>query len=117
MKRRLFVIAGAMWLASAGLSVVSAKGPQALPSTPPTDSAHYSGVVKQYCVTCHNDRLKTAGLSLEKLDLANVSAGAEAWERVVRKLRRGAMPPQGVRRPDQATNDGLIAWLETEIDQ
>ena len=54
-----------------------------------------------YCVTCHNDRLKTAGLSLQTLELANVPAHAQVWEKVVRKLRSGEMPPPTVRsRPD-----------------
>src|SRR5579862_5236982 len=70
----------------------------------------------QYCVTCHNQRLKTGGLALDTLDAANVPAGAEVWEKVVRKLRAGAMPPVGMPRPDQATYHSLIAWLETELD-
>ena len=73
--------------------------------------------IQQYCVTCHNQRLKTGGLSLDTLDIANVQANAETWESVVRKLRVGAMPPHGVRRPDQKTTDSLIAWLEGELDR
>jgi len=73
--------------------------------------------IQQYCVTCHNQRLKTGGLSLDTLDIANVQASAETWESVVRKLRVGAMPPHGVRRPDQKTTDSLIAWLEGELDR
>ena len=68
-------------------------------------------------MTCHNARLKTAGLSLDPLDLANVPGDADMWEQVVRKLRVGAMPPHGARRPDAATTDGLIAWLEGELDR
>jgi mono/diheme cytochrome c family protein len=74
-------------------------------------------VINQYCVTCHNQRLKTGGLALDSLDLANVPQDAETWEKVVRKLRAGAMPPQGVRRPDDATYHGLTAWLENELDR
>ena len=73
--------------------------------------------IQQYCVTCHNQRLKTGGLSLDTLDIANVQASAETWESVVRKLRVGAMPPHGVRRPDQKTTDSLIAWLEGELER
>jgi Protein of unknown function (DUF1592)/Protein of unknown function (DUF1588)/Protein of unknown function (DUF1587)/Protein of unknown function (DUF1585)/Protein of unknown function (DUF1595) len=51
------------------------------------------------------------------MDLEKVSEGAEVWEKVLRKLRTGAMPPQGARRPDQPTYDGLIAWLEAELDR
>ena len=69
------------------------------------------------CVTCHNQRLKTGGLALDALDIANLQPHAETWENVVRKLRVGAMPPHGVRRPDQKTTDSLIAWLEGELDR
>jgi uncharacterized protein DUF1592/uncharacterized protein DUF1588/uncharacterized protein DUF1587/uncharacterized protein DUF1585/uncharacterized protein DUF1595/cytochrome c len=77
----------------------------------------HKATIDQYCVTCHNQRLKTGGLSLDTLDIANVHANAETWENVVRKLRVGAMPPHGVRRPDQNTTAGLIAWLEGELDR
>ncbi len=56
-------------------------------------------LIDQYCVTCHNQRLKTAGLVLDTLDLAKIPADAETWEKVVRKLRTGAMPPPGLPRP------------------
>ena len=69
------------------------------------------------CVTCHNDRTRIGGLSLQSADLANVPAGAETWEKVVRKLRAGSMPPQGAPRPDKAALDGFAAYLETTIDK
>jgi cytochrome c551/c552 len=74
-------------------------------------------LLDQYCVTCHNERTKTAGLMLDKMDPANVSANTEAWEKVVRKLRAGMMPPQGMPRPDAATYESLTATLETELDR
>ena len=77
----------------------------------------HKATIDQYCVTCHNQRLKTGGLSLDTFDIANVHANAETWENVVRKLRVGAMPPQGIRRPDQQTTDSLIAFLEGELDR
>jgi hypothetical protein len=77
----------------------------------------HKATIDQYCVTCHNERLKTGGLALDGLDLANVHAQAETWENVVRKLRVGAMPPHGARRPDPKTTDSLIAWLENELDR
>ena len=77
----------------------------------------HKATIDQYCVTCHNQRLKTGGLSLDTFDIANVHANAETWENVVRKLRVGAMPPHGVRRPEQKTTDGLIAFLEGELDR
>jgi Protein of unknown function (DUF1592)/Protein of unknown function (DUF1588)/Protein of unknown function (DUF1585)/Protein of unknown function (DUF1587)/Protein of unknown function (DUF1595)/Cytochrome C oxidase, cbb3-type, subunit III len=74
-------------------------------------------LINQYCVTCHNEKAKTAGLMLDKLDLDNVGSHAETWEKVVRKLRVGAMPPQGMPRPDRATMDGLAASIETSLDR
>jgi len=74
-------------------------------------------VIDQYCISCHNDRLKTAGLSFEKLDFTNVAASADIWEKAVRKLRVGMMPPQGARQPDDATRQSLVSWLITELDR
>jgi Protein of unknown function (DUF1587)/Planctomycete cytochrome C len=70
----------------------------------------------QYCVVCHNQRLKTATLELDKADLAQVPQRAELWEKVVLKLRTGTMPPAGARRPDAATYDAVASWIETQID-
>src|SRR6267378_4531624 len=74
--------------------------------------------ITTYCVTCHNDRLKTGQLSLEKMDFDNIPAGAEVWEKVIRKLRASAMPPQtALKRPDQAMADAFASYLETTIDR
>jgi hypothetical protein len=72
--------------------------------------------VTRYCVSCHNDRLKTSGLSLEKLDAANAAANPEIWESVARKLQARAMPPQGARRPDEATYRTLESTIEQSLD-
>src|ERR1700690_469076 len=74
-------------------------------------------VLDQYCVTCHNEKLKTAGLMLDKLDLAHVGEHAEQWEKVVRKLRAGMMPPAGLPRPGAATYEALTVALENELDR
>ena len=74
-------------------------------------------VLDQYCVSCHNEKAKTAGLTLDKLDLAHVADDAEIWEKVVRKLRAGMMPPLGMKRPDAATHEALTVWLENELDR
>jgi hypothetical protein len=68
-------------------------------------------------VTCHNQRTKTAGLELETVNLADVSAHADVWEEVVRKLRGGLMPPAGLRRPPQAEVDAFVASLEGALDR
>jgi hypothetical protein len=76
-------------------------------------------LVDQYCVTCHNARLKTGGLVLEKeqLDFARLADHAELAEKVVRKLRAGLMPPTDARRPDPEAMNGLIRWMENELDR
>src|SRR5438132_675935 len=71
----------------------------------------------QYCVTCHNERTKTAGLMLDKMSPDRAGESAEAWEKVVRKLRTGMMPPAGVRRPDRATVDKFASNMESAIDR
>src|SRR6266446_2901081 len=80
-------------------------------------AAAQRALLDQYCVTCHNDKTKRANLTLEKLDLATVGDHAELWEKVVRKLRAGVMPPPGVRRPPLAEYERLRDWLEAEIDR
>jgi mono/diheme cytochrome c family protein len=79
--------------------------------------ASQRAIVNQYCVTCHNQRLKTANLALDTLDLEHVGDNALVWEKVVRKLRAGMMPPAGSRRPDRPAYQSLITWLETELDR
>ena len=66
----------------------------------------------QYCVGCHNEKLKTAGLMLDRMDPAQVSSQPEQWEKVVRKLRAGMMPPGGATRPDRPAMDAFTAKLE-----
>jgi mono/diheme cytochrome c family protein len=83
----------------------------------PSDSRGARALVDQYCVTCHNARLKTAGLLLDQLDLANLGEHAEIGEKVVRKMRAGLMPPTDARRPDAATMESLIRWMEGELDR
>src|SRR4029453_9167088 len=94
--------------------------PAARQSAAPVASASASphrAVVDRYCVTCHNDRLRTAVLSLAQADTERPSVSAEVWEKAIRKLRTGAMPPAGMPRPDQATLDGFVTYLETSIDR
>ncbi len=82
-----------------------------------TDSAAQTAVLNKYCVTCHSDKNRTGGLSLQAADLTDVPRKAETWEKVIRKLRAGSMPPQGMPRPDRATLDGLASYLEVSIDR
>jgi mono/diheme cytochrome c family protein len=74
-------------------------------------------LVGTYCVSCHNQRTKAGSLTLDDVDVNQVSNSADAWEKVVIKLRSRTMPPPGVRRPDNATYDRVATWLETELDR
>jgi hypothetical protein len=68
-------------------------------------------------VTCHNERAKVGGLALDSKDVDRVAADAATWEKVVRKIRTGMMPPSGARRPERGVLDGVAAALETRLDQ
>ena len=74
-------------------------------------------LLDKYCVTCHNEKTRTAGLLLDKLDVERVPDGAETWEKVIRKLRGGMMPPQGMPRPDETAKYAFINYLETSLDR
>ncbi|HLG56705.1 MAG TPA: DUF1592 domain-containing protein [Vicinamibacterales bacterium] len=74
-------------------------------------------LLSQYCVTCHNPRLKSGGLTLDAADLAQLENHTETWEKVVRKLRTGMMPPAGAPRPPRAALDAFAAGLESQIDR
>lgn len=86
-------------------------------SQAPSTSSPARQLVDKYCVTCHNQRLKTAGLILDRLDIDHPAASAETWEKVIVKLRSRAMPPAGAPRPDNASYDAAAGWLESEIDR
>src|SRR5688500_18539075 len=111
----------AVWIAAVAVAAGSAQQPQlpaprtaapaagaARAAAPPSDAAF----VKQYCATCHNERAKQGGLSLEALDVASVAGHAETWEKVVRKVKTGMMPPSGAQRPERATLDAFARALE-----
>jgi mono/diheme cytochrome c family protein len=72
--------------------------------------------VDKYCATCHNDRLKTGGFSLDKADVSKPEAQPEVWEKVVRKLRTGVMPPPNMPQPPKADRLAMATWLETTLD-
>src|SRR5271154_6157587 len=96
-----------------GLLAVRTASPQAasLPKLV-TDATAERALLNQYCVVCHNEKLKTGGLELDKLDTAHVADHAEKWELVVRKLRSGMMPPSGLPRPAWETYESMGGWLE-----
>jgi len=89
-------------------AVAVTAAPQA--QTPVENVEKHRATLDQYCVTCHNDRLKTSNLSLEKLDLSTVGDHPDIWERVVRKLRAGVMPPPGALQPSDADRQAALSW-------
>jgi mono/diheme cytochrome c family protein len=80
-------------------------------------SSASEAVVKQYCIGCHNNRLKTADLSLQDADLKKVPANADIWEKVLIKLASKEMPPAGMPRPSEATLKQFTGYLEGELDR
>src|SRR5215472_13387106 len=83
----------------------------------PADSAPSRALLDKYCVTCHNQRARTGNLALDTVDVAHVDANPAVWEAVVRKLRTGTMPPQGMPRPDAAAAASLTSSLTGELDR
>src|SRR6266542_1921869 len=88
--------------------------PAVSPATPP--SVATGDILNKYCVTCHNSRLKTAGLQLDSLDVQRVAGNAQQWEKIVTKVRTGEMPPPGRPRPDAAAYAAVATALESELD-
>ena len=114
----VLLFAALIWTPILAFTVSEAATPQLHSSSPDaTTGPEFRTVLDRYCVTCHNQRAKTAGLMFDTMELAGSSDDAEVWEKVVRKLRTGSMPPQGMPRPDDSAHDALIAWLETTLDR
>ena len=104
--------------AAAGVIRVAAAPQQAPLPQPATEVAlSQRALIDRYCVTCHSARAKSGGLVLENADLSAVGAHGEMWEKVVRKLRAGMMPPPGMASPATADKQGLVRWLETSLDR
>ncbi len=85
--------------------------------TSTVSNAQDRAFLTQYCIGCHNEKAKTAGVMLDKMDIEHVGESAETWEKVVRKLRTGMMPPSGARRPDRSAIDAFTSNLETALDR
>jgi mono/diheme cytochrome c family protein len=107
----LVMVVSSQVVRPSGTAAAAASSQSTAAATPPQ-----AAVLDRYCMSCHGARLKTAGLSLESLDLHNVARDAAVWEKVARKLRSGAMPPAGLPRPDERDSLALASWLETSLD-
>ncbi len=127
---RIFsTLAGVALVGVVGLHAAQAPAPRAAraqaPSAPaatraaaPTPATPLDrALLDQYCVTCHNEKLKTAGLTLQTLDLTAVAPNADVLEKIARKLATGQMPPAGRPRPDKAAADAFVTKLEAALDQ
>jgi len=117
----LMMACGSMTLVATISATLAAdqSGTQTSPARGATPAAAQTPreLVTTYCVSCHNQRLKTGNLMLDGVDADQVSNSAEEWEKVIVKLRSRAMPPPGARRPDNATYDRVATWLETALDR
>ena len=112
MHSRLFPVL----VGGAALLLSTSVHPQQTPDATST-AASQQAIVTRYCVSCHNERAKTGGLSLEKMPLASVGDHPEVWEKVVQKLHGNLMPPPDRPRPDSATLKNLVAYLERSLDR
>lgn len=110
-------------LAVSGCVATSAATPAGTAATSATTPAGTAGqetlraTLDTYCVACHNQRLKTAGLTLDAIDAASPHANPEIWEKVIARLGGGTMPPAGRPRPDEATARAIAASIAADIDR
>jgi mono/diheme cytochrome c family protein len=114
----LFVVS-ALWSGGPTLDAGAVPAQTAEPSgqAPPGGNAAQQALIKRYCVGCHNERLRTAGLALDGLSLDAVGSKADVWEKVVAKLNANAMPPVGRPRPSDTARREFVSWLESELDR
>src|SRR5262245_47865274 len=120
MKIRLVALAviGLMATASIGLEAgrQQTSRVEARTAKSAMNGAEARALLDKYCVGCHNDKVKAGSLVLGSTDTGRVGEDAAMWEKVVRKLRGRLMPPTGRPRPDDPTYEGLVGWLEAELD-
>jgi hypothetical protein len=112
-----FVLICGAWFVAALSSVPTASSEQPSSVSVTRTALSRQAFLERYCLTCHNERLRTGGLALDSLDSAKPHANAEVWERVVAKLRARTMPPPTAPRPDAATYQAVVAQLEADIDR
>jgi mono/diheme cytochrome c family protein len=111
-------VAGFVGLATTQSSSVSAQAAQQAPaSAAAAPVSENRQLLNRYCVSCHSDRLKTADLSLQGVDVEHIARDAAVWEKVLRKIRAGAMPPVGRPRPEPAAYARFASHLESELDR
>ena len=113
----LFALAVSGYVAMAAARVGSApRQPAATPATAP-GTVDLRAALDTYCVACHNQRLKTAGLTLDTIDAASPHTTPEIWEKVIARLSAGTMPPAGRPRPDAAAAHAIVTSIAADIDR
>jgi hypothetical protein len=105
--KKLVILGSAMLVSGLMLTTIGQQRP---------DSSQ-KAILTQYCVTCHSDKTRTGGLTLEALDVDHPEANPEVWEKVVRKMRAGLMPPAGMPRPERAAYESFRHTIETSLDR
>ena len=115
-RRAWLTLAGAAaWACAAGAAAVQSGPAESRPAqaaSAPAPPAH-AAVLEQYCSTCHNERMKTGGFVIDPASVDDVGSSADVWEKVLRKVRAGDMPPGRSPRPEPAILESLTAFIET----
>jgi len=114
--RKIHVAASIAGFAATLLSTALPTSANARPQETLEAESHGQALVNRYCLSCHNNQALRGGLSLEETPLTQLTGNEALWERVLRKLRAGAMPPTGAPRPDLAAYGNLVNFLETSLD-
>ncbi len=114
------MVAGGLGVAAVASSVAPVmaqiRGPARVPSNA-VAAAPQRAMLTSHCVTCHNTKLRTAGLALDAPEMSDVALRPDVWEKVLQKVRMGAMPPAGIGRPEKVVTDAFLVWLEDELDR
>jgi mono/diheme cytochrome c family protein len=106
------LLTGALLVPLGGVAFTT---PQFAPAARTSEAA--LATIKQYCATCHNDRMKAGAVSFDGLTPESIGQHSDVFEKAVRKLRGRVMPPPGARQPDAASVDSLVGWLEDSLDR
>ena len=120
----LFALVTGAWVLAVSGSMRAVSPQQAPPATTPTSSqgsvasaSPRRAVLQRYCLSCHNQRVRSGDLILESYDIDQPNSNPELSEKIITRLRAGSMPPTGLPRPDHATYDSLATFLEDELDR
>lgn len=116
MRRRLTFLIPACAILVAAYGVRASAQQVSAPAASQPAAAHQT-VLSKYCYGCHNEKLKSGSMALTGLDIAAPAKNSESWEKVIRKLGTGSMPPAGMPRPEKAAADSMVRYLETELDR